>query len=1516
MALKFRRGTTAQKSGSLAFGEPYVNTTLGTLQIGGESGDITLLINSASQAISGSSLNITGNAKIDGNLTLGGNITIGDQTSDTVTVTANLSSSLIPSVTNAFDLGSPTKIWKDLYLSTASIKLVDGSGNVVNTITNENIVTTDSIASGSITLTNSLPAGTVSGSAQVVSILSSLNSYTGSNDTLNTLQTTRIDQLASSTASVNSKISQLETDSGSQNTRITTLESKATTLQTYTASVDTDLTELFAFSGSAKTSITDLQTKATTLQTYTASVDTKFSTLQTLTASVQSQISRIQESTASLNAFSASNANTSLNSFTSSINTTIKNKLDTDGVISGSSQVTLASTTGFTSYSSSVDSRILTEKGRVDAILLASDADKDSFAEIVSLINSVDTTNDNTFASFYTASVNRLNNLESTSGSSNISISNINSFTSSINTTIKEKLNVETVVSSSAQVVGILAALNTYTASNDTTNNTQNSRLDQLSTASGSAISRLTAVESETLNLELYTGSFATASVTLSNKTISGASNTLSNIGNSSLTNSSITIAGQSTALGGTITAETIRTAIGTVVTGSAQVVGILASLNTYTGSNDTTNTAQNSRLSRLEESTASLNAFSASENTKSETLRLYTASIDTKFTSLATYTGSNDTTNTTQNTRLSRIEESTSSLNTLTASLATTYEGRANASKVLVSGSSQVNFTQLSGISANIISGSTNSTNVNFTISTGSITANLIGGVVSGSSQITAGSTTNFATDVKTQLNSNTVVSGSSQVNFTQLAGISANIISSSSDTSNVDMIISGGSISANLYGGVVSGSAQVVGMLASLNTYTASNDTTNTTQNSRLDQLSTASGSAIGRLNNLESYSSSLKTAITVAGSDVTVNGNLTVSGTTTTVNSNTVNIGDNVIILNSDETGVPSQNSGIEVQRGTSTNAILVWDEANDYWEAGLSGSEVPLVTTTGTQTLTNKTISGASNTLSNIANESLTNSSVTVGSTTISLGASSTTLAGLTSVTSTGFTGALTGNASTATTLQTARTINGTSFNGSANITIPNLVSGSSQIDLTATTNYASGILTRLNAVGIFSGSAQVAHDSTTGYSANKHIDHTAVSITAGSGLSGGGDISATRTLSIATGGVTDSMLAGSISNAKLTNSSITIAGQSTALGSSVTAETIRTAIGTVVTGSSQIDLTATTNYASGILTRLNVVGVFSGSSQVSHDSTTGYSANKHIDHTSVTLTAGSGLTGGGDISTNRTFAVGAGSYITVNADDVAVNTTTLIPAISGTILSSITGDVTITAGGVATIAANSVALGTDTTGNYVASLVAGTNITLSNNSGEGATPTIGLTNNAITIAGQSTSLGGSVTTETIRTAIGTVVTGSAQIAIASTSGFGTYINQAVLSTSSPTFAGLTINGSITATGDITAYYSSDKRFKDNVVVIEDALGKVKKLRGVKWEWNDEASEVTKAAPNTGLIAQEVQEVLPEVVKEREDGYLGLDYSKMVGLLVEAIKEQQTKIDNLSIEIANLKKQKGL
>tara|TARA_Y100001980_G_C14553152_1_gene338138 strand:- start:564 stop:2027 length:1464 start_codon:yes stop_codon:yes gene_type:complete len=73
-----------------------------------------------------------------------------------------------------------------------------------------------------------------------------------------------------------------------------------------------------------------------------------------------------------------------------------------------------------------------------------------------------------------------------------------------------------------------------------------------------------------------------------------------------------------------------------------------------------------------------------------------------------------------------------------------------------------------------------------------------------------------------------------------------------------------------------------------------------------------------------------------------DVTMSGNLTVNGTTTSVNSNEVNIGDNILKLNSDETGTPSQNAGIEVERGSATNVVFRWNETSDKWQFTNDGS----------------------------------------------------------------------------------------------------------------------------------------------------------------------------------------------------------------------------------------------------------------------------------------------------------------------------------------------------------------------------------------------------------------------------------------------------------------------------------------------------------------------------------------------------------------------------------------------
>jgi len=315
----------------------------------------------------------------------------------------------------------------------------------------------------------------------------------------------------------------------------------------------------------------------------------------------------------------------------------------------------------------------------------------------------------------------------------------------------------------------------------------------------------------------------------------------------------------------------------------------------------------------------------------------------------------------------------------------------------------------------------------------------------------------------------------------------------------------------------------------------------------------------------------------------------------------------------------------------------------------------------------------------------------------------------------------------------------------------------------------------------------------------------------------------------------------------------------------------------------------------------------------------------------------------------------------------------------------------------------------------------------------------------ITNKSITIAGTSTALGGTITLATmtggsaihsgsylatattanlsentnlyytdarVKTKLDaeTVISGSGQVAIASTSGFGTYINQALLTTSSPTFntvtatfsgnitgnvtgnvsgtsnniTAYTINQSVgtsdspsfnqvfssnngngtnyrvgddawfgdvnvantvrlkgvqdatagyltfgnqttqlgltnsttltwgaafTATGDVTAY--SDIRVKENIKTIDNALDKVLRLRGVTFNRID----LDDKSEKMGVIAQEIMKVVPQVIMEENDR-LSVAYGNLAALFIEAIKEQQIKIDNLTIEVENLKKPKGL
>jgi hypothetical protein len=108
----------------------------------------------------------------------------------------------------------------------------------------------------------------------------------------------------------------------------------------------------------------------------------------------------------------------------------------------------------------------------------------------------------------------------------------------------------------------------------------------------------------------------------------------------------------------------------------------------------------------------------------------------------------------------------------------------------------------------------------------------------------------------------------------------------------------------------------------------------------------------------------------------------------------------------------------------------------------------------------------------------------------------------------------------------------------------------------------------------------------------------------------------------------------------------------------------------------------------------------------------------------------------------------------------------------------------------------------------------------------------------------------------------------------------------------------------MSGNLTMAGNVTAY--SDIRLKTDIQVIENAIEKVKQIRGVTFKRIDEGSDGMR---QTGVIAQEVELVLPEAVSQDNEGIKNVAYGNMIGLLIEAIKEQQKQIDALTAALLN-------
>lgn len=576
--------------------------------------------------------------------------------------------------------------------------------------------------------------------------------------------------------------------------------------------------------------------------------------------------------------------------------------------------------------------------------------------------------------------------------------------------------------------------------------------------------------------------------------------------------------------------------------------------------------------------------------------------------------------------------------------------------------------------------------------------------------------------------------------------------------------------------------------------------------------------------------------------------VSGDLTVSGTTTTVNTETINLADNIITLNSNETGTPSQNSGIEIERGTSANVELRWNETTDSWELTEDGT-----------------------TFKNIAvgQDVETTSNVTFNTVTADL------------------TGDVTGNADTATSLQTARTISlggdlsgSASFDGTANVTITATVQADSvalgtdttgnymtdvsagtgisvthtpgegstaTVSLDATldevsdvtiTTATSGDFLKWNGTAWVNDAIDLGTDTTGNYmtdvsagtgisvshtpgegstatvSLNASLDDlsdTSISSVANGEFltyNGSAWVNSTVSLSSTSGDYVESLVAGTgvtLQNNSGSASTPTVSiGQDVATTADVTFNTVETTSNLTVGGNLTVNGTTTTINTANLVVEDNIVTL---NSNVTGTPTTNAGIEvERGDSTNVLLRwneTNDAWEWTNDGTNYYPLPTELNQIDNVSIDSPAdgdvihyVSSTGLWTKVTPDLtLSTGRSDVTITSvssgdflmwNGSAWVN-NSIDLGTDTTGNYVQSLVAGTGVTLANNSGEGTTPTIS-------------------------------------------------IGQAVGTADSPTFAGLTVNGSQisfegTTADDFETTISVEDPTADRTITFPDSSGTV-------------------------------------------------------------------------------------
>ena len=643
---------------------------------------------------------------------------------------------------------------------------------------------------------------------------------------------------------------------------------------------------------------------------------------------------------------------------------------------------------------------------------------------------------------------------------------------------------------------------------------------------------------------------------------------------------------------------------------------------------------------------------------------------------------------------------------------------------------------------------------------------------------------------------------------------------------------------------------SSSLDGRLDKLEISSASLNTFSSSALIRLSNLETTSGSSNIRLNNLESksasvdisvteinsYTASLKTAITASGANLTINGNLTVKGTTTQIDSTTLNIGDNIIELN----GTSVANAGLQVKDPTAASTLsgsLLWDSTLDYWKAGTLTNESKILLAGGDGIISSSAQLGDLNTFT----ASVTSSLISIYQTTSSLNLFS---ASVTSSLEKIYQTTSSLNNTTAslyisTSLMSASIVSLTSsvialqsFSGNVNVRFDNLQTYTTSVDSRFTTlgTYTTSVDSRFTTL------AQVT-SSLLSYTASANI------------WSGSIDTKFT-TLGSYTASVNQTTSSLNEFSASVTSSLLSIYQTTSSLNQTTASLNSFSASVTA----SLTRMTASITDHENRITYVESLNGISGGNPLIPLNAFSASINTFTSSTNVRL---------------NNIEAATSSYET-NGRGIVSGSSQIIPLLpTGVISGSIqvlggsgvwSGSAQLPAGVVSSsaqvITSNAITLGTHTTGAYI--------------------QTITGTTNQIIVAGSGLE--------------------SADVTLS--------LPQNIHSAATPSFAGLTINGAITATGDITAYYTSDERLKENIQPITNALSKVESISGNEYNWKEGFDEIhTKKGNDIGVIAQEIQKILPQAVIERDNGYLGVNYEKIIPLLIQSIKELSAKVKEL-------------